>query len=92
MGEFEIKEIDDLEFFKKQKKRMYEAIDKLDPAKQTQKYVNLKVYIMEREIRVEEFCGVVGEEEISLNISKNLFFSCGCFSKNFKAGFDILSS
>lgn len=41
MGEFEIKEIDDLEFFKKQKKRMYEAIDKLDPAKQTQKYVNL---------------------------------------------------
>lgn len=36
-----MKEIDDLEFFKKQKERMYEAINKLDPAKQTQKYVNL---------------------------------------------------
>ena len=33
--------IDELEFFKKQQERIKEALNKLDPSKQTQKYVNL---------------------------------------------------
>ena len=33
--------IDELEFFKKQQERIKEALNKLDPPKQTQKYVNL---------------------------------------------------
>lgn len=36
-----MREKEDLEFFKKQLIRIKEALGKIDPAKQTQKYVNL---------------------------------------------------